>query len=213
MTPKPVRAKPVHTHNLRVVYQTATDEERQLGQTWYQDAHSHAEAMAARHGVSTTTAIGVIAALSPGLDWDLNLSQAEEFIQAYQGGARGKWLPKVGVYGQRNRDKASKILGGSDPLDVLGGDKVRSFYQNLLDPQDHGPVTIDRHAYSALNRRKLTEKELVAIKARRYRTAERAYSIVAKQLGLVPSQFQAIIWLAWRRQFGGRQTEAESVPF
>jgi hypothetical protein len=40
--------------------------------------------------------------------------------------------------------KALLIRGGASPLDVLGGDKVRSFYKNILNPADNVTVTIDR---------------------------------------------------------------------
>ena len=53
-------------------------------------------------------------------------------------------LGNVGL--KSNVDKALAILNGAAPLDILGGDKVRTFYGNIVNPWGEG-VTIDRHAY------------------------------------------------------------------
>src|SRR5690242_14788521 len=119
------------------------------GTEWYSKAHAICERISETHGITLKQACGVIAALSPGRAWEFNVSDAETFISAYQSGARGRQLPIVGTYGRKNVRKSIDILRGVEPLDVLGGSKVRSFYSNILNPENESPVTIDRHAKCA----------------------------------------------------------------
>jgi len=159
-------------------------------------------------------AVGVIAALSPGLNWGLNLLQAEEFIREWAKGTRGNKLPIVGVYGYRNVKKSIRILDGERPLDVLGGDKVRSFYANILDPTGM-EVTIDRHA-KGLALRSNSVKGATAeadgiVTPAEYPYYAKHYVKIADRLGLIPNQLQAICWVTWRRLKGNM--EQNDLPF
>src|SRR5579872_6992800 len=132
--------------NILRTYGLATESDLHLGLHWYQSAHDEAVTLADTYAIGVWQAVGVIAAISPGLNWGLNVLQAKSLIAAWKDQSP---LPTVGVYGRRNVDKAVAILNGTDPLELFSpksSPKVRSFYLNILSPQSDEAVTIDRHA-------------------------------------------------------------------
>ena len=199
--------------NILKVYARATDGDIDFGLHWYQHAQDAAKAIAGRCTTATTVeVIGVIAALSPGLSWGLNVLQAEQLIKAHESGDE---LPLVGSYGRKNIDKAIRILNHEWPLDVLGGNKVRAFFYNILFPIGDAHVTIDRHAKAIVINAPATRKGwasdnvLSTVKKSEYDYIAWHYTVIAKRLGLIPSQLQAIVWVAWKRINESR----EEVPF
>ncbi len=189
------------TRNLLACYSRANPWHLERGLTWYSTANGIAKGMAAKYGCTLEQACGVLAALSPGRQWELNIVDAEEFIKAYTSGLRGKWLPRVGSYGSRNLLKSTAIMKGKPPLDVLGGYKVRAFYACLLDPYNKEDVCVDRHAKSAIYGRKLTDREGIVKKGEFHHIAQH-YKRCAKRVGILPHQFQAIVWVVWRQLNG-----------
>lgn len=199
--------------NLRRAYTRATPEDIIEGLTWYQRAHNQCESLATKYGVTTQAACGVMAALSPGSAWERNVADCDTFLDEWTHGARGKRLPLVGSYGWRNIVKASKIAGGQDPLKVLGGPKVRAFYQCIFDPSNSEYVCIDRHAKSAALGEKLTDKDSV-VRPAQYQRFAKHYMQGARNNGILPNQFQAVIWTVWRRLGGNlNQQDLWEVPF
>lgn len=202
--------------NLMAAYLRAAQWDRENGLSWYQDAHNIALGLSERYALTINQACGVIAALSPGLQWELNVSQATEFIDAWHNGARGKYLPRVGTYGTRNIRKCVAILSGKEPLDVLPatGPKVRNFYACILDPSTSDSVCIDRHAKCCAYGRANTENSLV--RPSEYDYIADHFRACARKLGLTPNQFQATVWVVWRRLQGNlNQTDLfeTEVPF
>lgn len=187
------------------MYIRANEYDREEGLHWYQNAHDSAEVISAKYHVPIETSIGVIAALSPGRNWGINLLEAEDFIRAYTKGLRGKDLPIVGTYGYRNIRKAISILEGKPPLEILGGNKVRAFYANILDPKG-SEVTIDRHAKGLAIRsnsiKGATAEEDAIVTNAEYPYYAKHYVKLAERLGIIPNQLQAITWVCWRRLKG-----------
>jgi hypothetical protein len=177
----------------------ASADEYAEGVAWYHVAHDHAARYGAAYGVSTDAAAGIIAALSPQLNWDLNLRYAETFLRT--GG------DPSGHFAHCDR-KATAILHGADPLSTLGGPKVRSFYRNIANPDASGAVTVDRHACAVLYGtdtptylrtlpKFLDRRHVYQLAAARYRGA-------ARTLGLAPHVCQAVAWVAHRNAQGAR---------
>jgi hypothetical protein len=192
--------------NILKVYNQASDAERSAGMYWYETAHNDARAIAEKNGVTVQQACGVIAAISPGLEWGLNLIQANEFVRAFK--AKRK-LPQVGVYGQKNVIKAKRILQGENPYDVLPltGPKVRAFYYCISEPLTAESVCIDRHA-RCLAYYKLSDRTATSIvRPAEFRRLAAVYAQLASELGLRPHQLQAITWVTWKR------IVSEEVPF
>lgn len=141
---------------------------------------------------------GIVAALSPMNAWGNNKRKAEELISLRGRIVVEKGKPN-GIGLGANVEKAIAIYNGADPLDVLGGDKVRAFYQTILDPlADIDPV-IDRHAFDiAVGER--TDEKRRGILSRKgvYAEFAHAYREAAKIAGIGSAQMQAVTWIAWR---------------
>ena len=184
--------------NVTRLVRGATQEEFAAGVEWYGDARIIAAALADRGGVTLDSAAGVIAALSPLRSWGANVNLAARAIDS--GGL---------VYGATidQMTKVNSIIGGGAPLKILGGLKVRSFFECIVTGGDTAAVCVDRHAIDILLNTRHTDDTRPALTPKRYASAVRAYrsaaKILAKELGrpLTGAQVQAISWVAWRNRF------------
>lgn len=163
--------------------------ERQLaeGAAWYAEAHSAARALSPN---DITIGAGVIAALSPRMDWTRNLTLA---IKAFADGVATGAMPA-------NTAKADRIMNGESALDVLGGDKVRSFFGVIVDPTDAHAVVVDRHAFDVAVGKTHDDETRAPLLAKSwvYDMFADAYREAARILGYSPSQVQAVTWTVWR---------------
>jgi hypothetical protein len=178
------------TSNVLDVFNRASESHIREGMAWYDAAHEFARSLDYRFH----RAAGVIAALSPMNKWPNNKAKAAQLYR--QGHGEG-----CGLF--RNVDKAMAIYNGEDALDVLGGDKVRSFYLTIVDPAgDHSPV-IDRHAFDIAVGMRTSDKvrSLLGRKGEYDRFAT-VYRDAACSAGIGASQLQAITWCAWRDWHG-----------
>jgi len=187
--------------NILACYHRASDMDRREGLYWYETAHSDAQALADRYGVTVWQAAGVIAALSPGARWGSNLLDADLLMASWRA---GKALPAVGVYGARNVAKAGRILHGpGDGASVLlqfnkkTGPKTWVFYQLIAEPLDSSLVCIDRHAKAIAVNRSAADSDIV--RPSEYEHLADHYRHIAELVGLLPHQVQAITWVTWRR--------------
>ena len=159
------------------------------GMAWYLAAHSIAADMATRHGVTVRQGAGVIAALSPQCGWAENVRLADAACDA-------------GVASGHTADacrKADAILSGSDPGDVLGGRKVRSFFTNICSPLTVGAVTVDRHAVDMLCGRRGAVHDRILERPGAYATCAAVIRATARELGYLPHVLQAVAWVSWRQ--------------
>jgi hypothetical protein len=200
---------PITYGNILAVFFNATDLETITGRRWYLDANDAANTMAQRYSVTLETAAGVIAALSPNSRWERNLTDADSMIRAYSiGGHNAADSIKVGAY-NANKVKALSILSGEDCLQILGGLKVRAFYDCIIGGDS---VCIDGHAYAiwqghyipTTKTPKITPKIYDSIVAD-YRQAARVINLILKA-DYSAAQIQAITWTAWRRMIKGGQS-------
>lgn len=162
-----------------------TSEEFESGMSWYGEAYSLAKELTP---ADPSMGAGILAALSPNTSWPQNMARARTFV------ATGT----VGAFGDAVR-KATRILAGEAPLDVLGGPKVRSFYHDIMGLPNES-VTIDRHAIDIAVGRPLTNAQRATmLKGKGYATLARFYTEVAREYDVTPSQLQAITWVHWRK--------------
>lgn len=178
------------------VYREATVPELEAGLTWYEEAHAIACDLDPLH---PERGAGVLAALSPKIDWVRNVALAYEMYD---------YGEVVGVYGA-NQIKARRIMAGEAPLEVLGGHKVRNFFTAINNPSAVGAVVIDRHAYDVAQGRVTNDESRKALRRvgmyERFAEAyKRAARVLKRESGLLvtPSQIQAVTWLVWRRLKG-----------
>ena len=182
-------------HNILEVYEQATADERAKGLEWYDNAHLITLGLAAKSGVRHWKVCGIVAALSPQCEWYRNLTLTKRFLLG----------EREGLHATTQLKKADAIILASsirEVSDIVYGKKsykTEAFYHNLLGESDW--VTVDRHALVIAVRGEW--KHLTRL---RYRELTVAYSLLAGELGLEPSQLQATTWLTWRRMKGHMNT-------
>jgi hypothetical protein len=193
---------PITYGNILAVFFKATDLETINGIDWYPAANRAAQIMAARYNVTLKTAVGVIAALSPNNAWERNLPDADSVIRAYSaGGYDAAYSIKVGTY-NANKIKALAILSGDDCLQVLGGLKVRAFYDCILAGDS---VCVDGHAYAIWTGGYIPTTKTPKITPKLYEAISADYRLAAATINSIlqaeysAAQIQAITWLTWRR--------------
>lgn len=180
------------TQNITRVFRNASKADTLFGMDWYMRARRLAEDL---DPARPRQAAGVIAALSPLTSWPLNVRNAQDVYS----GLRARTLTK-------NAEKADAIYHGADPLDILGGEKVVSFFWNIIAPNNATPVTIDRHAIDiACGRVQSDSERAIAIRGKSgYQIVagmyRRASEILSKEynVAILPQQVQAVTWVSWR---------------
>lgn len=194
--------------NIENTYKAADPDVRAAGAIWYPARYDEAEAvgkMARVHGGGSEQEMsdvergaGIISALSPQMPWERNVEYAREIAR------HGKTNGSTKVF----RGNALAIREGIHPRDVLdpertGGKshKTWNFFQNIAEPDDPHPVTIDRHAHDIAIGRRLGDD---AINPRglsaegRYNNFAEAYRQAAHHLGIErTNSLQAATWLHW----------------
>lgn len=171
--------------NIRKVMSQATADDIAEGMEWYREAYALACELTP---ANPAMGAGILAALSPNTSWPQNKVRAATLVST----------GTVGAFGDAVR-KAQRILAGEDPMDVLGGPKVRSFYTDIMGLPTE-TVTIDRHAIDIAVGRPLKNAErALMLKGNGYATLARFYTTVAREFDVTPSQLQAITWVWWRK--------------
>lgn len=190
-----------HGHILAVFF-SANAAERLKGEQWYADALRFCLEVSQATGLSVSTVAGVVAALSPNNRWARNQTDAERLCRAFSAGTIGDAAAvKVAAF-HANKHKALQILTGSDPLDVLGGLKVRAFYSCIL---GNYAVCIDGHAYAIYMGQYIPTTSTPKISPKLYASIAAAYSQAAQTINSVTgssysaAQIQAITWTVWQR--------------
>jgi len=193
---------PITYGNILAVFLNATDLERINGAQWYLVANQAAAVLASRYQIPLSAAAGVIAALSPNNRWNRNLIDADSLVRAYStGGLELANTIKVATY-NNNKTKALSILNGAEPLDILGGLKVRAFYGCIIGQDD---VCVDGHAYAIWQGHYIPTTKTPKITPKIYSLIVADYELATDKINLIlsadytPAQIQAITWIAWRR--------------
>lgn len=174
----------------------ATGAEWAEGLAWYDTASGTAEDLSDRYSIPRDTACGIIAALSPQNAWDVNVQHAYDLC------ATPDSRKDFGLGLGSDRAKFLFRNPQTNPLDILGGPKVRSFYRNIAEPWTPGAVTIDRHAIAILAGRETARwfddhpKFLDRVTV--YRQATGYYRSAARAYGILPHQAQAVAWVSHR---------------
>lgn len=171
------------------VRDTTTERELIDAVNWYPIAHAFCAQWAQAFSLEAWQVAGIVAALSPQLSWEKNKEQAIEGIARLQ---NGRTLDGMMAY-PANKAKAIRIFNGENPLNVLGGNKVRAFYNNLM--LDAESVTIDRHATSiALYGLSVAKSGQVSVTDKLYRLLAQAYKDVALSYSITPYVLQSVTW-------------------
>lgn len=183
----------VMVSNITATYLRAEDQydAHAEGLGWYHNANSIARELAQTHDVPFTTAAGVLAVLSPSTNWSRNIALAEEMLATNDcSHAYGELI-----------EKARRIIAGESLDEVMiRGRKVRNFYACIVDPSNPGAVCVDRHAVVLATGRPIQALDGWLDLVGTYQLTAAAYRTVARTLGLLPSQVQAITWCQHRQE-------------
>lgn len=183
-----------YRNNANKLIDKLTDDEYDAAVDWYQEAHDFACELEITTGVKLDIVCQVIAILSPAVSWELNKKDAHNLLQCYESNLANKL--KVSTYGA-NKDKALSVANELLTLQPTAM-KTYAFYTNILTAGQNDNVTVDRHAYKALHN--IAKGGSVRPSKKEYEELEEAYQILAKEHNLTPPQFQAVAWIAYKKQ-------------
>lgn len=188
--------------NILAVFFHANSAETIKGARWYADALRFCTAVAQSTGLSVSTVAGVVAALSPNNRWPRNQADAERLCRAFSHGTISDAAAvKVSTF-NGNKNKALQILAGAQPLDVLGGLKVRAFYSCILGDE---AVCVDGHAYAIWLGSYVPTTKTPKLSPKLYESIAAAYGHAAQTINAAmgttysAAQVQAITWTVWQR--------------
>ena len=178
------------------------------GQEWYVEANAVAKTIGILAGYleeeATVVGAGILSALSPMRDWDLNIAISLLLVR------EGKQK-----HFKAQHDKALAILAGRDPVKVLGGKarKTQAFYQAILEPNnDWSPPVIDRHAVAVYMGRSVSDRELKLLESPKvYNRVVSAYLKASRETGLNHHILQAMTWTQWRIDKGYSQSSSRQL--
>lgn len=175
--------------NIRDAYNQVSRTDVLEGKDWYRTARQFAQELSELSGLPLDVVIGVIAVVSPGTNWNQNMIIATQIVGNSDKVSCRYWLNVI---------KARKIIQNSEVFPTLKGNKVTRFYRNISNPDTSMDVTVDRWAL----RTALNDYSLTAVKNdKEYWMVEQAFREVASEIGLLPSELQAILWVWARREF------------
>jgi len=186
--------------NILSFYQCATLAENNEGLQWYNDANAYARELAARFNISISQVVGIIAAFSPQAGWLENKRYAVTFLLHPNSVLRSKvTIDKAKVIlTLRNESAIYEALSIANKAY-----KTKAFFSNILNPDIHTSVTIDRHAIAACIQKTdkvcALDESFAKLTKAQYEFFEQAYIEAAKQADILPHQMQAIVWTVYRR--------------
>ena len=182
-------------------YQLATNQQINLGLSWYSDAQKFCKDVATKYGIDSYIVASVVSALSPNNKWERNKVDAITVIEAYLNGISPSNI-KVCTY-NANKLKAFAILKDGTKI-TAKSPKTHSFAMNVgLLSSEH--ITVDKwHLRACLLYPKDGLKSVVeTCTTFQYRRVEAITAKLAHELNLKGYELQAIIWLtiknAWNR--------------
>lgn len=181
--------------NLEKVLWRATDSDISEGCASYPRYNRIMSMIGEKWGYDARTTAAVFCALSPNNDYNGNLRDTNNLLEAKRGGWGIEGF-KVSTYGN-NKRKAWALAGGADPLELIKAPKTRNFFLNVSDPKDPVPVTIDGHIFNVWNgrREKLTGLRTLGD----YDEVADGVRQVAREYGYIPCEMQGILWVTWKR--------------
>lgn len=178
------------------------------GLSWYDEANKFAQKImndynnTAKRKLTLGQISAVIAVLSPLKRWEQNKEIAVRFFNNLTYGIDN--VENLGYF-KGSIKKAIKIVKLELPyhiliLDILNGEKIKAFYDNILNPTKSNLVTIDRHALSIALGFKLSNDQYKTHTPTKKQNAffQSAYLLASRQVGLSGLEVQAQTWEALR---------------
>lgn len=176
----------------------ASDQEREEGLRWYEEAMQFAEYLSITFNISKVVAAGVISALSPNNRWERNKIDAFNLIQAY---TEGRTMDDVNVCTYtNNKRRAWGILSGDVEM-LRKARKTHAFALNV-GAMDESVVTIDKWMLRAFVTTSQKPKDIpTSCTPLQYDRLSAHFCKVARDMGYKPYELQAIIWVTIRNRW------------
>lgn len=192
-----VVAGDANQRNILQVYHKAKEYEWDLGITTYLRYHQRIFQMASKFDMEDRLA--VIVAMFVAVSSDFYQDDSFATLQLCLEHFPKKEIPGITTY-PTGVDRAIALWEGADPKTIFQIPKTYNYYMNLWNPCHPRYITIDGHMMSVWKGRRVRLKSReTKITGREYRMMADDYKTVARELGLLPSQLQAICWLTWKR--------------
>lgn len=164
------------------------------GQNWYIHVHILCKKLARKYNQPLETVVGILVSLSAQKSWKWNIRQTIEFL-------KGRKL--TGMVSQSQIRSCKRILSGENGLNVWSqrSFKYRNFYASIINPYDTAPICVDTHMinwYVSKFPHSKINPEKVFTSQRYYSTIQKAIRKEAIQHNIIPSHYQAILWVRQR---------------
>ena len=191
------------------VYEQAVEPERYDAIMSYFRYHALLRTIAERHSAPIEVAVAIFSILSPNNNYLQNIRDTETLLVNEKRGSSISDF-KVFTYNQ-NKNKAWAVAQRSlRPDDAFISLKTWNFYNNVLHPDSPDFVTVDGHMFWAWRgvpgsvkawRKPQRRKKVAKFSVSTDTYIEIAEDIagLARAVGLLPCQFQAILWITWKR--------------
>jgi hypothetical protein len=184
---------------MRVLLQ-ATPEQYNEGLTAYSKYHIRLKTIAEVSEIPFKNVVGAFSALSPGNKLEMNFADLDKLINGVKKNKEASEI-RLHCYSTCTQRGYDFLTGWEPEFKVARkGRKTWNFYQNILNPDDTNFVTIDRHAIEIHAGKEIddTLRKKIFDSPRKYNEIAADYKKVAKKVGLLPQQVQAITWYVWR---------------
>lgn len=181
------------------------------GMEWYRQANGFALELAGTYNTTPEIASAILSALSPRMPWLRNKTVARYVLQNLASVDGMDPIEAAKTFGKglySNFAMAVKIARGEDIANTLTGTKRRSFYNNIVSPDNGDSVTIDTWMVRALMNTvptlnldaatKLLKKNETALggTGMGYYALAESCRTVAEKMSITPCQVQALYWIA-----------------
>lgn len=174
--------------NIIKVYNQATPEEKDYWGRWYHNAKTDVQELAVQFNLPFPVVAGIVAVLSPGNKWSMNLLAAERLLQGQS---------KINAY-PRQVQRARRILETGD-IGLVSGPKVTVFFNSLVDPKMvEKDMVLDGHAINIWRGEKVSLKNLTYPNSKERTQMIQDYQTAAKELGVPVQAVQAVTWYIWK---------------
>jgi hypothetical protein len=186
--------------NLREMFARADDIDRHEGLLSYGRYNRVMRELAEHYGFSIDCVTAAFCALSPNNDYVGNLRSLVSLLH----GMRERWHYdeiECSTYRHCLKRAHSYMTGEANFLNETRGRKIRSFYMNIVAPEDRRFVTVDGHVCAAWRGERLTMKEAIVRGTKEYDQIEEAIMVLACRENLRPNQYQAVVWFTRKRVF------------
>jgi len=190
--------------NIVDTYNNASESSIAEGKVWYSQANHIAwQITKLLDSKDIRVGAGIIAALSPQMDWGENVTEALRFV------SEGYSIKQT----RANNVKAKRISEGEDPDTVLGGLKVTAFYHAILEPFGNDSPVVDSHGQAIYYGKPVSkrDKNRAFSNPRVMRRIQTSYKLASKKLGVHHHVVQAVTWVQHRKNKGYTKTKAWEV--